>query len=79
MGPACLSKQVCFSDHPQQRGDNRNGGGGGEAQLLPVCHPDCKLHMAIRAPAVAPPHPDPKPPASTQVVAGELLGGPYPY
>ena len=27
-------------------------------------------HSAIRAPAAAPPRPDPKPPASTQVVGG---------
>ena len=25
MGPACLGEQVCFSDHPQQRSDSRNG------------------------------------------------------
>lgn len=28
VGPACLGEQVCFSDHPQQRGDNRNGEAG---------------------------------------------------
>lgn len=52
-------------------------GGGGGAQLFPVCHPDCKLHVAVRAPAVAPPRPDPEP-ASPRWWRGSCWGAHIP-